>query len=119
MVIRAQNHYLVFKFISGAADCPVTYLTQACIELEGQQYVIGCKAKNWYDARIYCYKLGGDLAIIDTQIKINTILEYVTHRGLFDKCGWLFVGLRKEEWVIRKAGVGKIDHISKCWVVMD
>ena len=79
--------------------------------MEGKQYVIGCTSNNWYDARIYCEGLGGDLAIMDTQNKINTVLEYVAHRGLYDKCGWLFIGLRKEEWMADTSDGGNITCI--------
>ena len=97
------NSYLLIE----GSTCPVRKLPQVCIKHKGHIYITGCHSNNWYDARIFCQKHGGDLAIIDTEEKIRLILDYVHHNKMYDTCSWLFIGLRKEEWVFPTTGTGK------------
>ena len=51
-------------------------------------------------------KFESDLAIIDTEDKIKLILDYMHQTLIYESCSWLFIGLKREEWIIPKKGTG-------------
>ena len=62
--------------------------------------MIGCSSENWYHVKAHCAQRGGTLAILNTDKKRIAILNLIVERKLFHDCGWLYIGLRKEDWWI-------------------
>ena len=86
---------------SEGQPCPEKYLQQSCIHFRRVWYVIGCWSENWYGAKAYCLSKGGNLAILNSDEKRFAILNVVVERKLFQQCGWLYIGLRQEDWWIQ------------------
>ena len=51
---------------------------------------------------------GGDLAIIDTNDKIEMIVGYLKSEDIYDSCSSIYIGLRNEEWHIPIKGCSQL-----------
>ena len=96
-------------FFTETGECPEAYLSQSCFPLQNHWAILGCKSKNWYDARSYCQERGADLAILDTVEKINIVSRHVTDRRIASQCSWLYVGLNRERCIYIQPHGGKIN----------
>ena len=92
--------YYAYYYLTVGISCPLKNFPQACIQHADGMFIVGCHSRNWYQARMICQDFGGDLAIIDTDDKMKFIMDYLQNYLIYDTCSWLFIGLRKEDWLL-------------------
>ena len=88
--------------ISEGKGCREEFHRQSCFRKADTWYTVGCNSKNWYHARSYCLDKGGDLAVLDTPKKRKDIINAIITRRLAGECAWVYVGLKKEQWLFAR-----------------
>ena len=89
--------YSAFTLLDGKA-CPLMYNKHSCLQLNGNIIIIMCNSKNWFDARSFCVKNGGDLAILDSPDLVQATKDYITDHRLTKHCSILYIGLQLTAW---------------------